>query len=297
MWDKEDRYRDRGHWPPPPGQWGRGRVLLAVLAVLAILALIFVLIVRPLWPTGSGPTSTATPHSGNRGASAAMPSGDLPGWRQVFADDFSGGALGSDWISYEGQPAGDPGGWFSPSHVSVGAGTLTIGAWRESARNDLYVTGGISNRAVFSQTYGRYDIRFRMDQGRGIAYAILLWPSSNKYPPEIDIAEDNGQNRDSMHASMHSADGQTRVDRDIKGDFSQWHTAGLRWTPKKLEFTLDGKVWATMTGSQVPAQPMSLAIQSQAWYCGHSWEACPDASTPSRVNLEVDWAVAYARQE
>jgi hypothetical protein len=36
-----------------------------------------------------------------------------------------------------------------------------------------------------------------------------------------------------------------------------------------------------------------LALQSQAWYCGHTWEACPDETTPPVVNLQVDWVVAY----
>jgi len=38
---------------------------------------------------------------------------------------------------------------------------------------------------------------------------------------------------------------------------------------------------------------MSIAIQSQAWWCG-TWEGCPDSSTPAEVNLYVDWVVAYS---
>jgi beta-glucanase (GH16 family) len=77
------------------------------------------------------------------------------------------------------------------------------------------------------------------------------------------------------------------------GDFTQWHTVSLEWTPGSLVFTLDGQPWATVTGSAVPNEPMALALQSQAWYCGHSWEACPDETTPPVVNLQIDWVVAY----
>jgi beta-glucanase (GH16 family) len=223
-----------------------------------------------------------------------MPRGDLPGWRQTFTDDFSGGALGDRWFSYDGQPDGDPGGWFASSHVSVGGGLLTIGGWREPARRNLYVTGGVSNRNSFSQTYGRFDVRFRADRGTGIAYVLLLWPSSNSYPPEIDFAEDNGRDRRTMYASIHPADGSDPLLRSVGADATQWHTAGLQWTPGRLVFTLDGRAWATVTGARVPAEPMGLALQTQAWHCGHDWEACPDTSTPARVNLEVDWVVAYA---
>ena len=40
-----------------------------------------------------------------------MPVGNIPGWRQVFADDFTGATLDtSRWRLYWGQPGGDPGG-------------------------------------------------------------------------------------------------------------------------------------------------------------------------------------------
>ncbi len=36
-----------------------------------------------------------------------MPVGNIPGWRQVFADDFNGTTLNtSNWYPYSGQPGG-----------------------------------------------------------------------------------------------------------------------------------------------------------------------------------------------
>ena len=61
-------------------------------------------------------------------------------------------------------------------------------------------------------------------------------------------------------------------------------------------YTLDGRTWASVTNANVPSIPMVLDIQTQGWACGTStWEKCPNASTPSRVNLDVDWVVAYAQ--
>ncbi|MDQ7908234.1 glycoside hydrolase family 16 protein [Phytohabitans sp. ZYX-F-186] len=290
------------------------RAVLAFACVVSVGAVAYLTFVAPFAPAGTGPgggkasprwvTGTAaTPGASPSGGrnpivvdpgGVAMPRGDLPGWRLSFADDFSGVALDERWFAYDGQPDNDPGGWFDPSHVSVGGGLLTIGGWREPARRDLYVTGGVSNRNAVTQTYGRFDVRFRMDQGTGIAYALLLWPADNKYPPEIDFAEDNGRDRRTMYASVHAADGSEPEGSSVRGDFTQWHTASLEWTPGRLVFGLDGRVWHTITGAQVPSEPMALALQSQAWYCGHGWEACPDATTPERVNLQVDWVVSYA---
>ncbi|MEU7617689.1 glycoside hydrolase family 16 protein [Micromonospora rifamycinica] len=242
----------------------------------------------PTGPTGGPPPAPATVTP----SGARLPQGDLPGWRQIFTDDFSGPGLDDRWFAYQGQPDGDPGGYFDPAHVSVTSGALVIGGWPESRRGGRYVTGGVSNRHVVSRTHGRFDIRFRMDRGTGIAYALLLWPASNDYPPEIDIAEDNGRDRSRTYGVLHPVQGQP-VERNVPGDFTRWHTAGLEWTPDRLVFTLDGQPWATLSGDQVPDEPMALALQSQAWYCGHTWEACPDETTPPRVDLQVDWVAIY----
>jgi hypothetical protein len=39
---------------------------------------------------------------------------------------------------------------------------------------------------------------------------------------------------------------------------------------------------------------MSVAIQTQASKCSSTWLGCPNSSTPARVNLQVDWVVAYS---
>jgi beta-glucanase (GH16 family) len=247
-------------------------------------------------PGTPGPEPTRSPATAS---GVPMPVGDQPGWRQVLVDDFAGTALDEDiWFRYEGQPSGDPGGWFDPSHVSVGDGKLVIGGWQEPARDNLYVTGGVSTHDRHAQTYGRYQVRFRVDQGTGIAYVLLLWPTNNQYPPEIDFAEDNGRDRQTIYGVLHPPDQAAYPNEEytVKADATQWHTAGLEWTPERLVYTLDGEPWATVEGPQVPGEPMDLALQTQAWYCGQGWEACPDETTPDRVDLEVDWVSIHAYQ-
>jgi len=250
-------------------------------------------------PSATGKPAATHPSAPQRDSlnpsGVPMPIGELPGWHQTFTEDFVGDSLNDAWFTYEGQPAGDNGGWFSPSHVAVDGGKLVIRAQKEqTARGPLYVTGGVSNHNVFSQKYGRFDVRFRMDKGVGIAYALLLWPSSDKWPPEIDIIEDNGHDRTNTSATMHYDPDDKKIQRFItKNDFSKWHTATLEWTPGHLVYRLDGKVWATIDSSHVPDEPMDLALQTQAWGCGGTWEACPNSTTPPVVNLEVDWVSLY----
>jgi beta-glucanase (GH16 family) len=88
------------------------------------------------------------------------------------------------------------------------------------------------------------------------------------------------------------------VGNQVSVDLTKWHTFGVEWTPGRLVYTLDGAAWATVRNANVPSIPMVLDIQTQGWACGTStWEQCPNATTPSRVNLYVDWAVAYARAQ
>jgi len=257
-------------------------------------------------PTGtepSGPPATtaaaepAAQHTGPAPSGVAMPAGNLPGWRQTFTEDFNGGDLGQRWYTYEGQPGGDPGGWFLRSHVTQSNGKLVITGSRENTPNgSLYATGGVSSAKSFTQAYGRFEFRFRMDKGYGINYVLLLWPADDVWPPEINVAEDDGLSRDLITATLHYGTNNTTITRKSKGlaNFTTWHTASVEWKPGSLVYKLDGKVWATMTSSNVPKTPMAMVAQSQAWPCGTSFSDCPNSTTPTRVNLEVDWMVAYA---
>jgi beta-glucanase (GH16 family) len=227
-----------------------------------------------------------------------MPTGDLPGWRQVFADDFttSGAPNPTRWHVYRGHPSGDPGGVWDPSHLWVTGGQLVDSAFQDPVDGDAWASGGMIIAPAYSQTYGKYEVRFRMDNGQGIAESIMLWPTDNVWPPEIDFSEDNGApSRTSDTTTLHYGASNTKITNTTSVNLTQWHTLGVEWTPGKIVYTLDGQDWATVISPNVPSVPMSLAIQTQAWSCGaNAWEYCPSSTTPSHVNLDVDWVVAYA---
>ena len=69
--------------------------------------------------------------------------GNIPGWHQVFSDNFNGNRLDrSKWRLYWGKPGGDPAGWFDPRHVFVKNGLLTISAYRDRRDGGRWATGG-----------------------------------------------------------------------------------------------------------------------------------------------------------
>jgi beta-glucanase (GH16 family) len=225
--------------------------------------------------------------------------GNKPGWYVTFSDDFTGTAIDtSKWYTYSGHPSGEPDSEYSPTHVTEGGGMLVLRGYQDPAEGGEWTTGGISAGKALSQTFGKYEIRFRMDGGLGITYAALLWPANNVWPPEIDIAEDDSASRATVNGFQHFAkangtNGQY-VDR-TSVDMTQWHTLGVEWTPDRITYTLDGAAWAVETNIYVPTVPMVLDLQTVAITCtGNNATQCISASTPAEVDMDVDWVVEYA---
>jgi hypothetical protein len=222
--------------------------------------------------------------------------GGPPHWQRVFSDDFTKGLGHGKWSRYRGQPRGDPGGLWDPSHVVVRNGSLYLETYRDARFGGRWVSGGVANPRALRQTYGKYLVRFRLQRGRGVLSALLLWPVADVWPPEIDFAENGGARsaRNRMTATLHHSSDDIMIQRSVRRDFASWHVMGVEWTPGKLVYTLDGRRWATVRSVHVPDQPMELALQTQAGTCGDRYAPCPDASTPRQVDMQVDWVVAYA---
>ncbi|HET9691985.1 MAG TPA: glycoside hydrolase family 16 protein [Acidimicrobiales bacterium] len=238
---------------------------------------------------------------------APMPVGDLPGWHQTFADDFTGTALDPTlWGNpFAGEPGGDPAAWWDPSQVTVGGGLLTLSTtYTSGAPNGAHwVSGGISLRDSRAQAYGKYELRMRGDAAYGVADIAMLWPVSG-WPPEIDFYEDGWSaagTRTGTSATVHW-DGANYTFQVRQGtiDFTHWHTVGVEWTPGSIVYTVDGAPWATVTttsiatagspdaANAVPSSPMVLHLQSQAL---QGWAG---SQTPGRSAMQVDWVVGYS---
>jgi beta-glucanase (GH16 family) len=219
-------------------------------------------------------------------------------WRLVVFDDFSHGLQSSWWGAYSGQPAGDPGGFWSPAHAVVKDGVLNLETYRDPRYGMRWVSAGVSSAPALKQTYGKYQIRLRMDAGKGVGLAMLLWPVRGVWPPEIDFAENGGATnaRSTVAAFLHYGARDSQIQRATRIDLTRWHTLGVEWVPGKVLYTVDGRQWASITGRQVPSEPMEMDIQTQAGTCTQSWAPCPDRHTPARVSAQIAWVAEYAYQ-
>jgi hypothetical protein len=232
----------------------------------------------------------------------AMPTTAPAGYTQVLADDFPGYTLSSDWVAYHGQPGSDAGGWWSPTHVVVDNGEMFLKTYEDTTNYggpsgyEPWVSGGVSSAKALKQTYGEYLVRSRLSAAAPATEVDLLWPAGGGWPPEIDFNESNDSTVQTS-ATLHW--GPTNTQRNVQLlkniNMTAWHTWGLIWAPGQITYTIDGKVWATVSSSEVPDVPMVLDIQQQVWGCNNAEaETCPEASAPAEVDMDVAWVVAYA---
>ncbi|MBO0791141.1 MAG: discoidin domain-containing protein [Ktedonobacteraceae bacterium] len=250
---------------------------------------------------GAEPALTPTPTSENATSPSgqAMPKGDLSGWHQVFAEDFTtdvavgdfpGTAYGKKFTVYQdGWPdtagqLGSPSRYYPSKVVSAKDGMLNLYLHTEKGTPMAAAVLPI----LKNHLYGKYTIRFKSDSLKGFKTAWLLWPDSQNggiaaKDGEIDFPE--GDLDGTINAFMHPRDGSEQDAFDSGASYTSWHTASIEWTPGKVKFILDGKSIGTSTRA-VPNTPMQWVIQTESCLDG-----CPAASTAG--NLQIDWAVAY----
>ena len=235
-------------------------------------------------PTTVPPTtSTPVPVASGNGPSTA-------GWTLASDEEFNAASLNTSvWGTYYG--AGNEGvGLRRPSAITEGNGEMDITASGNTG-------GGMCwcGSAAGGQTYGRYEIRAKMDTGTGYGPAILLWPSTGSWPTagEIDITEMPEGARNLSHFTLHYGADNSQMGHTESGDFSQWHTYTVDWEADHITFYLDGTaVYTNTSPAAIPHGPMHLAIQNDVGAAGH-WIPGPDATTPAQVALHVDYVRIY----
>lgn len=248
-------------------------------------------------------TATPTVPSTANGASPSgqpMPVGDLPGWKQVFTEDFTSNVpIGSfpgeiykekfrvyqdGWPDTAGK-AGEPSRYYPSKVVSVNNGLLD----KHLRTEDGTPMGAAILPLLPDQLYGKYTIRFRSDPLKGFKTAWLLWPESESRPRDGEIDFPEGDLAGTIGAFMHHTDASSGGDQDAfdtTTTYTDWHTASIEWTEGKVVFILDDKVIGTST-ERIPNTPMHWVIQTESCL-----SSCPSSSTNG--HLQIDWVTLYA---
>lgn len=237
-------------------------------------------------------------------STGSMPVGNLPGWRQTAAQDFTmpaalgqvGTVYGADMRGYSGFSDTSGHGTYTPDSVlSVSGGVLDY---------YLHTAGGkplVATPIPFGytgQTYGRYSVRFRSDSLPGYKIAFLLWPVSNNWNEgEVDWPEGSLNGKMSPASAIKGTlSSQWMMSFDAVSprswsptDSSGWHTATTEWTPGKVKWFWDGVLVAQTTNAAgVPTTNFRWTLQAET----ELGDTVPAVGTAG--HLQVDWAVQYA---
>ena len=271
-------------------------------------------------------TAAACGAGGGDGAGAGRGAAPADGWRQVWADEFVGGALDPRlWRVEDRSTFGDGNLELAclmdrPENVSVSGGELHLTARREPAplpcgAGDTrfpdgrpYSSGMVSTRDRASWTSGRFEIRARLPTRPGRSQG--LWPALWMRPVdggegEIDIMEAVGSRSSApatrVHQTVWSGDpgGLTKESTTAAlptgTTDSAFHVYGLEWARGSLTFTIDGTVTFRRTDRQVPwlatgARPFFLRLNVAV---GGRWPGAPSVGTVLPASLDIDYVRVF----
>ena len=259
----------------------------------------------PTPDAGSPDSGSPTPDAGTSPSGEPMPVGDIPGWHQIFADDFNTDVpLGSFPAAVSTQWGAYPDGW----HDTTGNGTY-------DASHVISVSGGLMNMYLHTEggvhmvaapmprlpgatgsggglLYGRYTVRFRSDPVPGYKTAWLLWPDSETWPRDGEIDFPEGNLNSTISGFMHRQNGTSGSDQDAyttSQTYTTWHTSVLEWTATECRFILDGVTLGTST-SRIPDTAMHWVLQTETQLSGGA------PSDSAAGNVQIDWVAAYIPQ-
>jgi beta-glucanase (GH16 family) len=246
-----------------------------------------------------------------------------PAWSLVWADEFDGADGSAPDVSRWSYDLGGNG-WGNNelqtytdrrTNSWIENGRLVITARKEpfagsDNRRREYTSARLKTQGRFSWTYGRFEARMKLPRGQGIWPAFWMlgtnitsagWPACG----EIDILENIGREPRTIHGTVHGpgysgGDGIGREtslpdDAEFANDF---HLYAVEWTTNRIRWSLDNRVYFTVTPASLPAgrtwvfnAPQFLLLNLAV---GGNWPGNPDATTLFPQRYEIDYVRVYA---
>ena len=249
-------------------------------------------------PPDAGTASPSQPSGGSgRGRSEA----EINGWSIDYFEGFDSSLEDLGWEHY---------GWGDPpvGHGAMGVmsqknsftqnGELVV---RTQYQDGQWSAGGTSSGKVFTASRGRWEVRAKFPQAKGVGYVFLLWPEDQGWPPEIDFAEGR-VNGPRVEGTYHWDPDNKQEQRAFdNADMSGWHTYGVIVEDNLITFTLDGQEWGRIERS-ITDKRMFFGVQTGAMDPNGSANryetvdgGVPGPLTPAVSDIQIDYVAHYTR--
>jgi beta-glucanase (GH16 family) len=239
------------------------------------------------------------------------------GWQLVWSDEFEGSSVDATKWSYDI----GAGGWGNnelqyytdrPTNVFVANGLLNIVARKEVPQYNSsdYTSAKLKTQGKFSKTYGRFEFRARVPQGKGYWPALWMMPQDSVYggwaaSGEIDVMENKGRLPTMVSGAIHYGGAWPNNTYSFAeytfpngGVATNFHVYMLEWNTNSIKWYVDGVLYQTRTSwySTAAAYPapfdepfyliMNLAV-------GGNFDGNPDGTTVFPGLMQVDYARVY----
>jgi beta-glucanase (GH16 family) len=150
--------------------------------------------------------------------------------------------------------------WYLPSAVKVSDGVLHLTATKQPAHGYPYTSGMVTTYKSFTFKYGYISVNAKLPGGQGTWPALWLLPTSQGWPPEVDIMENHGdphQISTTLHWATHLGPAQAQKTETVAPNLTtSYNTYALKWTSSSMTWYLNGKAIDSYTGPNVPHVPM-----------------------------------------
>lgn len=180
--------------------------------------------------------------------------------------------------------------------------------WRNNQEFSQYTSASITTRNKAEWLYGKIEVRAKLPKGRGAWSA--LWMLGANWDEvgwarcgEIDIMENVGFDQNTIHGTVHTEaynhtkNTQRGKQIEVSDPTEQYHIYSVEWTPEKIDFMVDGKIYNTFVNEHKTDlewafdQKFHLKINNAI---GGDWggqKGIDDASFPQK--MLVDWVRVY----
>lgn len=246
-----------------------------------------------------------------------------PNWVLSWADEFNGTQLDETiWTKFnDGNPHNGELQFYTPrsENIVVSDGTLKLIARRETytgqgpymsqpvTRN--YTSGKVETLNKKHFKYGKFEASMKLPRAKGSwpAFWMLgenMYQSGIGWPRcgEIDIME-HGQDFDNLGAAIHTQAYNHTIGTQKTGTYiinnydTDFHTYGLEWDASKLNFSVDGNKYFTITKQNLGTLETEWPFDQPFWIIlnhavGGAWGGTPDDSK-FPITTEIDWIRVY----
>ncbi len=242
-------------------------------------------------------------------------------WQLVWSDEFDGDTLNTEKWEYMTGTGSEYGldrwgnnelQYYQEENVSLADDLMTITAKWENVESSQFTSGRIRTANLGDWTYGRFEFRAKMPEGKGLWAAIWMLPTDSDYgvwarSGEIDIMEYLGHDTTTVHGTIHYG-GQWPNNQYRGTDYETsdtafhmaFHTFALEWEEGKLRWYVDGELFQSLgtgmwysDGGAFPApfnRRFHLLINLAV---GGNWPGSPDGSTVFPQEMVIDYVRVY----